>query len=101
MPCRAVICRMHDGLSAASPDGLILVLPWPDTLLSSICAGVCLATHGNTAVLAQYLGGSTAGERGEKLFQELCSLWPPGSVLPDTLRKVPPYSSAVLWLQAL
>jgi len=39
-------------------------------------------------VLAQYMGGSTTGERGEKLFQELCNLWPPDSVTPDTLRKV-------------
>ena len=34
------------------------------------------------------MGGSTTGERGEKLFQELCNLWPPDSVSPDTLRKV-------------
>ena len=39
-------------------------------------------------VSAQYLGGSTTGERGEKLFQELCNLWPPGSVSADALRKV-------------
>ena len=36
----------------------------------------------------QYLGGSTAGERGEKLFEELCQLWPPGSITTDSLRKV-------------
>ena len=49
-----------------------------------------LIAHGRSGscVLAQYMGGSTTGERGEKLFQELCNLWPPNSVSPDALRKV-------------
>jgi hypothetical protein len=46
-------------------------------------------------LLLQYLGGSTVGERGEKLFEELCQLWPPGSVTVESLRKVAALPSAV------
>ena len=56
----------------------------------------------NGMLVAQYLGGSTLGERGEKLFEELCRLWPLGSVSADSLRKVAAVTSAAhLGLQML
>ena len=36
----------------------------------------------------QYKGGSTTGEKGEKMFEELTKLFPPGSVTGEGLRKV-------------
>ena len=39
-------------------------------------------------IVVQYKGGSTTGEKGEKLFEELTKLFPPGSVTGEGLRKV-------------
>ena len=38
--------------------------------------------------MLQCKGGSTAGEKGEKLFEELAKLWPPGCVTGEGIRKV-------------